>query len=68
MFKVGTMFSREIYDKAFYQLILPNAKYFRFLKRGFKALVAKLSPYVLQNPLSPYYLLFFILSASKSKF
>ena len=65
------MFSREIYDKAFYQIILPNAKYFRFLKRGFKALVAKLRPYVLRNPLSRiiYCSLYCIdLSASKSKF
>ena len=33
IFKIGMTFSGEIYDKAFYQMILPNHKNFRFLKR-----------------------------------
>ena len=46
------MLSGKIYDKAFYQMILQNAKNFHFLKRRFEALVwsSKLRPYVLQNP------------------
>ena len=56
IFKVGMMFSGEIYDKNFYQTILSDAKNFRIPKADFEALVAELRPYISPNPLSPYYL------------
>ena len=53
IFKVGMMFSGEIYDKDFYQMILQDAKNFRIPKVDFEALVAELRPYISSNPLSP---------------
>ena len=47
------MFSGEIYDKDFYQMILQDAKNFRIPKVDFEALVAELRPYISSNPLSP---------------
>ena len=46
------MFSGEIYDKAFYQMILPHVKNFRMPKADFEALVAELRPYISPNPSS----------------
>ena len=60
-FKVGMMFSGEISNKDFYQMILPDSKSFRIPKADFEAPVAELRPYISSNPLSPYYLQFLIL-------
>ena len=51
-FVVEMMFSGEIYDKAFYQMIL-GKKTFACQKGDFEALVAELRPYIPPNPLSP---------------
>ena len=39
IFKVGMMLPGEIYDKAFYQMILPNAKNLRMSKADLKLLL-----------------------------